>query len=72
LNVKAPIKVALIDFDRSLPKTATCRSGTRGTPGYQPENAKWFDGSFMWDIYSLVCIISECDMDKDEYFKVMD
>jgi serine/threonine protein kinase len=29
-----PIKVALIDFDRSLPITCTSKTGTRGTPGY--------------------------------------
>jgi serine/threonine protein kinase len=67
-----PIKVALIDFDRSLPITSTCKTGTRGTPGYQPDNAQWFDGDVMWDIYSLVCIIAECDMEKDLYKKAKD
>jgi len=32
-NVR-PIKVALIDFDRSLPISNTSHSGIRGTPGY--------------------------------------
>jgi len=26
----------------------------------------------MWDIYSLVCIIAECDMEKDLYKKAKD
>jgi serine/threonine protein kinase len=34
LSLDRPLKVALIDFDRSLPKTMTCHTGTRGTPGY--------------------------------------
>jgi serine/threonine protein kinase len=34
LNLDKPIKVALIDFDRSLPRSNTSHTGTRGTPGY--------------------------------------
>lgn len=45
LNIERPLKVALIDFDRALPTLNTCTTGTRGTPGYQPDNAKWMDGS---------------------------
>lgn len=70
LNNDRPIKVALIDFDRSLPRTNTCKTGVRGTPGYQPENALWFDGDVLWDLYSLACIIVECDMDGELYYKV--
>ena len=54
------------------PITSTCKTGTRGTPGYQPDNAQWFDGDVMLDIYSLVCIIAECDMEKDLYKKAKD
>lgn len=69
-SLEKPVKVALIDFDRALPKSNTCHTGTRGTPGYQPDNAKWVDGSILWDFYSLVCIIVECDMQGDAYYKV--
>lgn len=72
LNTKAPIKVALIDFDRSLPTSMTCHTGVRGTPGYQPESRRWMDGEPMWDLYALVCIIAECDMEKDLYKKAKD
>ena len=67
LNLDKPLKVALIDFDRALPRTNTCHTGTRGTPGYQPDNAKWMDGDVLWDLYALVCIILECDMATDTY-----
>ena len=66
LTLDRPIRVALIDFDRSLPKTNVSHSGTRGTPTYQPENIQWHDGSVLWDYYSIDCIIIECDMERDE------
>jgi serine/threonine protein kinase len=34
VNLGHPIKVALIDFNRSLPLTNIKQSGERGTPGY--------------------------------------
>jgi len=34
LDNERPIKVALVDFDRTLPTTNTCHNGARGTPGY--------------------------------------
>ena len=70
LTLDRPIRVALIDFDRSLPKTANRHTGTRGTPGYQPDDKRWQDGSKLWDIYALACIIVECDMPNDEYKRV--
>ena len=70
LNDTRPIKVALIDFDRSLPRTNKSRSGTRGTPGYEPEGGRFEDGSIEWDIYSLVAIIVECDMETEAYQRV--
>ena len=70
LSLDRPVKVALIDFDRSLPRTCTSHSGTRGTPGYQPDNAGWMDGDTLWDLYALVAIIVECDMGTDVYQKV--
>jgi len=70
LSLDRPYRVSLIDFDRALPVSNTCKTGTRGTPGYQPDNAPWFDGDVLWDIYSLACIVLECDMPKDEYFRV--
>ena len=68
LTLDRPIIVALIDFERSLPKTNLCHSGIRGTPTYEPEKAGWHDGSYLWDYYALACIVVECDMEKDAYF----
>jgi len=70
LNDTRPIKVDLIHFDRSLPRTNNSRSGTRGTPGYEPEGARFEDGTIEWDIYSLVAIVVECDMETDAYQRV--
>ena len=72
VSIDRPIKVALIDFDRALPKTMTCHTGCRGTPGYQPDNALWYDGCQTWDKYALACIVLECDMEKDEYIRAKD
>jgi serine/threonine protein kinase len=44
LSLDRPIRVALIDFDRSLPKTNVGHTGTRGTPSYEPEKTRWHDG----------------------------
>jgi serine/threonine protein kinase len=70
VTLEKPIKVALIDFDRSLPRTNTSHHGRRGTAGYEPDNAGWMDGDIMWDLYALACIVVECDMGTDHYFKV--
>ena len=70
LNDTRPIKVALIDFDRLLPRTNKSRYGTKGTPGYEPDSVKFEDGRTQWDIYSLVAIIVECDMESDAYKRV--
>ena len=70
LNNVRPIKVALIDFDRSLPRTNTSHSGIRGTPGYQPDKDLFVAGAVEWDIYSLVCTIVECDMEGETYKRV--
>ena len=72
LSLDRPIRVALIDFDRSLPKTMKCHTGERGTPGYQPDHRLWQDGSILWDMYALACIVVECDMPKDQYQRVKD
>ena len=58
LNLTRPIKVAIIDFDRTLPRTNTSRTGTRGTPGYEPKNFIFADGDINWDLYSLIAITS--------------
>ena len=65
LSLDRPIRVALIDFDRSLPITNTSHTGTRGTPTYQPEKYQWHDGSVRWDLYSFACIAVECDMERE-------
>ena len=57
LNLTRLIKVALIDFDRALPRSNTTRTGTRGTPGYEPKNFEFADGDINWDLYSLIAII---------------
>ena len=72
INIKPPVKVALIDFDRALPNTMTSRTGVRGTPGYQTDSGPWFDGSYLWDLYALTIIIAEFDMPRDEYLRVKD
>ena len=70
LSLSRQIKVALIDFDRSLPVTNNCSSGTRGTDTYQPLKSRWRDGFPLWDYYALACIVIECDMEKDAYFRL--
>ena len=70
LNSGNPLKVAIIDFDRALPVTCKTKSGSRGTPGYEPENFNFEDGDPQWDLYSLVAIIAECDMGVNTYLKV--
>ena len=70
LDHDRPIKVALIDFDRSLPKTINCKTGARGTPGYQPDHFNFEDGDPQWDLYALVAIAAECDMGVNAYMKV--
>ncbi len=70
LNDTRPINNALIDFDRSLPRTNKSRYGTRETPWYEPEGARFEDGSIEWDIYSLVAIVVERDMETDAYQRV--
>ena len=70
LNNGRPINVALIDFDRALPITNKTHSGIRGTPGYQPDKDLFAAGAVEWDIYSLVCIIVECDMEGEAYKRV--
>jgi len=67
LNDTRPIKVALIDIDQSLPRTNKSRSRTRETPGYKQEGARYQDGNIEWDIYSLVAIIVERNMERDAY-----
>jgi serine/threonine protein kinase len=44
LNTGHPLRVALIDFDRSLPTSCTKKTGPRGTPGYQPGGYNFEDG----------------------------
>jgi serine/threonine protein kinase len=70
LNINRPINVVLIDFDRALPVTNKSHSGIRGTPGYQPDKDLFAAGAVEWDIYSLVCIIVECDMEGETYKRV--
>jgi serine/threonine protein kinase len=72
VNTERPLQVALIDFDRALPRSNTCHTGTRGTPGYQPNQNKWFDGDVMWDYYALVCTVLECDMPVGKWAKIND
>ena len=62
--------MALIDFDRALPTTCKTKAGSRGTPGYEPENFNFEDGDPQWDLYSFVAIIAECDMGVNAYLKV--
>lgn len=70
LNTGHPLRVALIDFDRSLPTSCTTKTGERGTPGYQPVGPAFEDGDPQYDLFSLVAIIAECDMGTDDYMRV--
>ncbi len=70
LNIGPPLKIAIIDFNRSLPTSNTSSYGNRGTPGYQPNEVSFIDGSINWDIYSLVAIMLECDMGPSYFNKV--
>ena len=72
LNMGHPIKVALIDFDRSLPRTNIEQKGDRGTPGYQPLKWRFPGGSIQWDIYAFVAILLEADMGRAYFDKVTD
>ena len=47
------------------------RIGTvKGTPGYYPNREDIRDGSTYWDVWALVAIMAESDMEKDAYYKV--
>jgi hypothetical protein len=72
INVSEEMKVALIDFDRSLPNCTECRTEPRGTPGYYPNHENWNDGHTMWNVYDLTVIILEMDMPKDALIKAKD
>ena len=50
--------------------TNKCDSGTRGTDTYQPLKSRWRDGFPLWDYYALACIVIECDMERDAYFRL--
>ena len=69
LDIGNPIQVALIDFDRALPISCQTKTGTRGNPGYYPENFYFFDRDEQWDLYAFFAKIAECDMSVNEYLR---
>jgi hypothetical protein len=44
MNLK-PLKLAIIDFDRTIPMATTSVGTVLGTPAYYPEDVNWRDGS---------------------------
>jgi len=66
VNLK-PLHVALIDFDRTLPRSTDSKGSVLGTPGYMPNNGELRDGSTRWDVWALAAIILEADMEPGAY-----
>ena len=71
VTFERPIKVALINFRRSLPRRNISKSGERGTPGYSPDEVDLVDGDIRWDIYSLVVMLVECELGPIMFEKVI-
>ena len=64
-----PLRVRIIDFNRSVLQESPVLETVRGTPGYMPDNSKWLSGSTRWDYYSLAAMMLEAGMDLDIYFR---
>lgn len=62
-----PLDVRIIDFDRVCLKTDQRKQLALGTPGYFPTSQSWQNGHINWDVWALVAIIFEADMQLDEY-----
>ena len=64
----SPLRVVIIDFNRSQRVEASGLGNVYGTPGYFPEREDWRDGDIKWDIWALAAIICECDMARNDYY----
>ena len=62
-----PLEVRIIDFDRSRLTTDTSKPTALGTHGYFPIAMDWRDGYIRWDVWAIVAMLCEADMQKDEY-----
>ena len=65
-----PMKVKIIDFDRSFSMAVGTKETMVGTDGYYPFKPNMDDGSPRWDVWSLGAMILEADMEKDHYLNV--
>ena len=63
-----PVRATVIDFNRVVRRENIEEASVQGTPGYFPERQTWLNGSVQWDIWSIVAIILECDMEPEEYY----
>ena len=61
-----PLKVKVIDFDRSVNHAVGTRGSFVGTEGYYPYKPQLEDGSTKWDIWALGAMILEADLEKDQ------
>lgn len=66
---RAPLEVAVIDFNRAISMSTMTTGHVRGTPGYFPLRENWRNGSIKWDVWALTAMILEADMEKREYYR---
>jgi serine/threonine protein kinase len=65
-----PLKVKIIDFDRSVNLAVGTKGTFVGTEGYYPFKPQLDDGSTKWDIWALGAMILEADLEVDVYRRV--
>lgn len=65
-----PLKVKIIDFDRSVNMGVETKGTFVGTEGYYPYKPNLEDGSPKWDIWALGAMILEADLEKDKYYNI--
>jgi serine/threonine protein kinase len=65
-----PLKVRIIDFDRSVNMGIETKGNFVGTDGYYPYKPNLDDGSPRWDVWALGAMILEADLEKDQYINV--
>ena len=65
-----PLKVRIIDFDRSFNMGIETKGNFVGKDGYYPYKPNLDDGSPKWDVWGLGAMILEADLEKDQYINV--
>jgi serine/threonine protein kinase len=60
-----PLQVKITDFTASYPSSQKSKGTIRGALGYFPDQSKWLDGSYAWDLYSFGVLVLEADMKMD-------